>query len=61
MDWIIENKDWLFSGIAVALPLAIAGWFFSSHKNKQTQRGGKNSTNIQIGGNFEVRGRKDDL
>lgn len=48
MDWIITNREWLFSGIAVA----IIGWFISSRGNKQTQKGGNNSTNIQVGGNF---------
>jgi hypothetical protein len=61
MEWIIENKDWLFSGVAIALPLAIVGWLFSSRKNKQVQKGGDNSTNIQVGGNFKVGGSKDDL
>ena len=60
MEWITENKDWLFSGVAIALPLAIVGWFMSSRKNKQVQKGGDNSTNIQVGGNFKIGGNKDD-
>ncbi len=28
MEWILENKEWLFSGVAIAIPLAIIGWFF---------------------------------
>ncbi len=59
MEWIIENKDWLFSGIAIAIPLAIVGWIISTRRNKQVQRGGKNSTNIQVGGNFKIGGEKD--
>lgn len=27
MDWIIANKDWLFSGVAIALPLGLIGLF----------------------------------
>ena len=50
MDWIIENKNWLFSGIAIAVPLAIVGWIIATRRNKQVQKGGKNSTNIQVGG-----------
>lgn len=57
MQWIIENKDWLFSGVAIAIPLAFIGWLFSKKKNNQSQRGGNNSTNIQVGGNFEVKNR----
>lgn len=60
MEWIIENKDWLFSGIAIAVPLAIVGWFISTRGNKQVQKSGNNSTNIQVGGNFKIGGEKDD-
>ena len=59
MQWIIEHKEWLFSGIAVAIPLAILGWFFSSKKNRQSQKSGNNSTNIQVGGNLEVGKNRD--
>lgn len=60
MEWILENKEWLFSGVAIAIPLAIIGWLTSSRRNKQTQKSGDNSTNIQIGGNFKIGGNKDD-
>lgn len=60
MEWLIANKEWLFSGIAIAIPLAIVGWFFSSRGNKQVQSGGDRSTNIQVGGNFKIGGNKDD-
>jgi hypothetical protein len=50
MDWLVEHKEWLFSGIAITLPLAIVGWLVSSRKNKQNQKGGDSSTNIQVGG-----------
>ncbi len=59
MEWITENRDWLFSGVAIALPLAIIGWIFSSRKNKQVQKGGDNSTNIQVGGNLNMGESKD--
>lgn len=60
MEWIAENKEWLFSGIAIALPIAIIGWLIVSRKNKQIQKSGDNSTNIQVGGNLSVRGNKED-
>jgi hypothetical protein len=60
MDWIIENKDWLFSGVAIAIPIAIIGWFISTRGNKQVQKGGNHSTNIQVGGSLNIGGRKDD-
>lgn len=57
MDWIINNKEWLFSGIAIAVPLAIAGFLFN-RKTKvktQVQKGGIGSKNIQVGGNLNIR------
>jgi hypothetical protein len=60
MKWIIQNKEWLFSGIAIAIPLAGIGWFFSSRGNKQVQKSGDNSTNIQVGGNLKIRDNKKD-
>ena len=59
MEWIVENTDWLFSGVAIALPLAIIGWLGYSKKNKQSQKGGNSSTNIQVGGDFTVTDRTD--
>lgn len=59
-NWIINNREWIFSGIGIAVPVAIAGWIFSSKKSKQVQRSGNNSTNIQIGGNITVNPKKYD-
>ena len=60
MEWIVQNKDWLFSGVAIAIPLAVIGWFFSSRGNKQAQKSGDNSTNIQVGGNLKIGNKTDD-
>ena len=57
MTWISENKEWLFSGVAVAIPLAVAGWLIHSRRSPrsvQKQRGGKGSTNIQVGRDLTV-------
>lgn len=59
MNWILNNKEWIFSGFAVAIPLSILGWFFASKKNKQIQKSGNDSTNIQIGGNITINERSD--
>ncbi|WP_459743856.1 hypothetical protein [Pseudomonas sp. 3A(2025)] len=56
----MTNKEWLFSGVAIAIPMALVGWLVSVKRNKQTQKSGDNSTNIQIGGSFKVGGNKDD-
>lgn len=60
MNWIISNKEWLFSGIAIAVPLAIFGWFFITKNNKQVQKSGSNSTNIQVGGNVSIKSKNTD-
>lgn len=60
MEWIIQNKEWIFSGIAIAIPLAVIGWFLSGREAKQVQKSGKNSTNIQVGGNLEIGGKNYD-
>jgi hypothetical protein len=59
MDWVIANKEWLFSGVLIAVPLAIIGWFYKSTATKQIQKSGKNSTNIQVGGNITINQNKD--
>jgi hypothetical protein len=56
MKWIIDNKEWVFSGIGVA----ILGWLFFRSSNKQVQKGGNNSKNIQVGGNLNINENKDD-
>ena len=52
MDWIVANKEWLFSGLLVAIPIALVGWFFARRHlhRSQVQRSGDNSINIQAGG-----------
>ncbi len=63
MEWLISNKEWLLSGIAVTLPIALISWFFIKKGNTQKQKGGKGSTNIQVGGDFSVnthRGKDDE-
>lgn len=60
MDWIIDNQEWLFSGVAIAIPIAIIGWLISSRGSKQVQKGGKGSTNIQVGGSLNISGKSND-
>lgn len=57
MNWILENKEWIFSGIGATVIGIIITILFQkknekSSANKLKQRSGKNSTNIQIGGDF---------
>lgn len=56
MEWIINNKEWIFSGIGAA----VLGLLFASKSISQKQKGGKNSINIQAGENITInRGDKD--
>lgn len=60
MEWIVENKEWLFSGVAIAIPLAIIGWLLSGRGSKQVQNGGDRSTNIQVGRDLKIGDNKND-
>ena len=55
LDWIVANKEWLFEGVGVAVPLAVIGWLCSKRKGED----GKASTpsvqqQITIGGGDSV-------
>ena len=52
IGWVVENKDWLFSGIGVALAAWLIRRVTRSGSTHQTQTGGDHSTNIQVGGSF---------
>jgi hypothetical protein len=58
MDWIWANKEWLFSGLFVGLPIAVGGWLLARSRIRryQTQRSQDNSVNIQVGENIKVGG-----
>lgn len=49
LDYLIANKEWIFSGIGVS----VLSWliFRNPEKGGMSQNGGDNSTNIQVGGN----------
>jgi len=32
VDWVSKNVEWLFSGIAIAVPLAVLGWLANRRK-----------------------------
>lgn len=59
MEWLINNKEWLFSGVLISVPIALISFFAARRKKessnkKMVQKGGKNSRNIQIGGDVEI-------
>ncbi len=54
--WVIENKEWLFSGLAVTLMSSILGVIYHKKQAKKSQkiRAGKNSTNYQAGRDIQI-------
>src|SRR5688572_20114946 len=64
-SWLSANKEWLFQGAAVLIPIALVGgiykivsaWNNSGRRSEipqQSQKSGDNSTNIQAGGDASV-------
>lgn len=56
IEYILENKEWIFSGIGVTL----LSWliFRNTGGSSMRQDGGKNSTNVQVGGDFKVNSKE---
>ncbi len=52
VNYIIDNKEWIFSGVGVA----IISWLFfgRSSNSSMNQKSGDNSTNIQVGSDFNI-------
>ena len=58
LDWIASNKEWIFEGVGVDAIVALGSWIFArrrasgepvNQRINQKQRGGRGSTNIQVG------------
>lgn len=58
IDWIIENKEWAFSGFAIAVPLFLFGLLSGKGKKVLTQKSGNNSINIQANGDIKLKAKK---
>lgn len=56
MTFLAENKEWLFSGIGIAVITLIGRFFFKKRQATSTQsiRAGDGSTNIQSGGDVKI-------
>ncbi|GEM77567.1 hypothetical protein [Vibrio sagamiensis] len=59
MSWLIENKEWIFSGVGVSLIVFILSLFSKNKQLKQSQTSGNNSKNYQAGGDIKI-GQGDD-
>jgi hypothetical protein len=63
LNWIISNKEWVFSGVGLVIFGGIFKflmWVFKKQNREkadiinQSQKSGKNSTNIQIAGDLTI-------
>ncbi len=56
MEWLSDNKEWIFSGIGVFIIGGLVKWLFNRNtakSYKMKQKSGDNSINIQIGGDYK--------
>lgn len=60
MQWMIDNKEWLFSGVGIFI-ITVGISIFTNKKReiKQTQKSGSNSKNYQSVGDINI-GNKND-
>tara|TARA_A100000171_G_scaffold48530_1_gene56116 strand:- start:1902 stop:2096 length:195 start_codon:yes stop_codon:yes gene_type:complete len=57
MQYILENKEWIFSGIGVAIVLffgKVVIGFLTPETNRKSQKSGNNSINIQSDGDVHI-------
>ncbi|MGP7733482.1 hypothetical protein [Oceanimonas smirnovii] len=59
MSWLIENKEWVFSGIGVSVLFFVLSLFKKNFGSKQVQKSGANSTNYQAGGDINIGSKHD--
>lgn len=62
MEWLLQNKEWIFGGLGISIPIAVITWlFFSGASSRvQKQKSGSGSTNIQVGRDLTVKRRSKD-
>ncbi|REG86558.1 hypothetical protein [Marinomonas pollencensis] len=58
MNWLIENKEWIFSGVGVSVIIFILSVLRKNSDSKQVQKSGANSTNYQAGGDIKIGEKK---
>jgi hypothetical protein len=60
MQWILNNKEWVFSGIGVFFMTIIFTVLYTRNKsNSQKQKSGIGSINIQAGGHINIGNNND--
>ncbi|WP_353254247.1 hypothetical protein [Salinisphaera sp. PC39] len=58
--WVIDNKEWLFSGVGLAVVAWVGRLIFkkTSASSTQTIRSGDGSTNVQAGRDVNIGTKK---
>jgi hypothetical protein len=58
MDWLWINRQWVFSGVGVAVVAGVIGLFWRRRSTGfvQKERSGSHSTNIQAGRDIHIGG-----
>jgi len=55
IQYVTDNKEWIFSGAGVAMAVAVAGFFVRKKSGiNQSIKSGSNSTNIQAGQDVQI-------
>lgn len=49
IDWISNNKDWVFSGIGVTIVVSIIGFVFKFFKNKSNGKSVQQNASFNFG------------
>ncbi|SET69401.1 hypothetical protein SAMN05216326_1682 [Nitrosomonas marina] len=52
MSWIIDNKEWIFSGAGIALIANVIRK--KKGRSNQSIKSGRNTTNIQVGNDLNI-------
>ena len=60
IDWLVNNKEWFFSGVGVLILTWLGAWLFHRKKELgQSQSSGPNSINIQAGNDVKIGSKND--
>lgn len=58
--WIVKNKEWVFSGVGVAIIAWVAGIFKKTRASSmQIIHSGDNSMNVQAGRDLKIKSIKE--
>jgi len=56
MNWLVANREWLFSGVLVALPVAVIGWLWAKRKSQSSKKQLGGDSSVNVGKNLKIQG-----